>query len=577
MSIQKQWVIKPTADIEVIESLSQSINVSHHVANLLAQRGIATFEQARNFFRPDLDSLYDPFLMKDMAVAVERLAMAVRHNEKVLVYGDYDVDGTTSVSLMYSFLKSLIPDLYYYIPDRYSEGYGISHKGIDYAHERGCTLIIALDCGIKANDKVDYAAEKNIDFIIVDHHEQGAELPTAIAILDPKRADCQYPFKELSACGVAFKFVQAYSLRHAIPFHKIQHYLDLVVVSIASDIVPIIDENRILAYYGLKQLNEKPCKGLKAILTVSGLEPGNLKINDLVFKIGPRINAAGRVDLGRSAVDLLISGDDERLPEMADKIDADNTERKQYDSTITKEAIEMIASNQELIQRKSTVLYKPHWHKGVIGIVASRIIDHYYRPTVILTKSNGFITGSARSVPGFNLYKAIEKCQHLLENFGGHMYAAGLTLKEENLEPFILAFENAVADDLKPEHEVQQIEIDAIITFADIQQRFYSILSQFEPFGPGNMPPVFATKNAKDTGFAQTVGLEKEHLKMYLIDGTTHKSFSAIAFKQSQYLADIKEKARFHVCYSLDENTYMGKTTIQLKVRDIKPASENIV
>ncbi|MDA3893884.1 MAG: single-stranded-DNA-specific exonuclease RecJ [Salinivirgaceae bacterium] len=567
--MQRQWIIRPEANPEEIKELSEAINVSKPVANLLMQRGINTFNDAKKFFRPDLADLHDPFLMKDMHLAVSRLEIAINNQEGVMVYGDYDVDGTTSVSMMVSFLRGKISNLHYHIPDRYQEGYGISFKGIDTAKENNCTLIIALDCGIKAMEKVDYANDNGIDFIICDHHEPSDEIPMAIAVLDPKRSDCNYPFKELSACGVGFKFIQAYAKQNNIDFFKIEHYLDLVALSIAADIVPIIDENRILAYFGLKRINTKPRIGLKAILNIANAAPGNLKINDLVFKVSPRINAAGRMEQGRFSVDLLVCKDKNDAAAMAEKIDGDNTERKWFDSNITKEALEMIKNNTESENRKSTVLYNPEWHKGVIGIVASRIIDHYYKPTVILSRSNGFVTGSARSVSGFNVYKAIEQCQHLLENFGGHMYAAGITLKEENVDAFISEFEKAVQKSITPESQIPKINIDEELYFEDIKANFLKILNQFEPFGPGNMPPVFVTKNVRDTGYAQRVGAEGDHLKMNLMDLESTKSFPSIAFKQGEHLDEIYNK-NFDICYSIEENNYKGRTSIQLKIRDIK-------
>ncbi|MBI9066853.1 MAG: single-stranded-DNA-specific exonuclease RecJ [Salinivirgaceae bacterium] len=572
--MQKKWIVKPQADKELVENLAESINVSEPVANLLAQRGIKTFEEAKDFFRPDLNKLYDPFLMKDMHMAVHRLELAINNQEKVMVYGDYDVDGTTSVAMMYSFLREKINNLYYYIPDRYKEGYGISNTGIDYAAEKECTLIIALDCGIKAIEKVDYANDKNIDFIICDHHEPADEIPAAVAVLDPKQSDCEYPFKELSACGVGFKFIQAYAQQTNIPFVDIEHYLDLVVVSIASDIVPIIDENRILAYFGLKRINTKPRIGIRAILDVAKTSIGRLKINDLVFKVGPRINAAGRMEQGRYSVDLLVCNDKQDAVEMAKKIDEDNNDRKWFDANITKEALRLIAQDSNHENKKSTVLYNPEWHKGVIGIVASRIIDHYYKPTIILTRSNGFVTGSARSVSGFNLYKAIDKCKDLLENFGGHMYAAGLTLKEENVEAFKERFEEVVREQISEESLVPKIEIDGFLSIDDIRSKFYKIIEQFEPFGPGNMSPVFVSKMVKDTGYAQCVGPEKEHLKMQITDNNTNKSFPAIAFRQSESFELIKDRNEFDICFSLEENIYKGKTNIQIKVRDIKELNE---
>ncbi len=570
--MDKQWILKPKADPIEIKKLSESINVSNTIAELLINRGIKDYDSAKKFFRPSLDDLYDPFLMQDMHLAVERLEKAINNRESVMIYGDYDVDGTTSVAMMYSFLRKKIKNLTYYVPDRYSEGYGISFKGIDEAGQKNCSLIIALDCGIKAVEKVDYANKKGIDFIICDHHEPDNKLPNAVAILDPKRHDCPYPFKELSACGVGFKFIQAFSQKNDIPFYKIEHYLDLVTLSIASDIVPIIDENRTLAHFGLKRINTKPRTGLKAIIDIAGAKIGNLKINDLVFKIGPRINAAGRMEQGQFSVDLLVCNDVNNAKAMAHKIDDDNTDRKWFDSNITNEALSLIENSPELQKRKSTVLYKPEWHKGVIGIVASRVIEHYYKPTIILSRSNGLITGSARSVLGFNLYKAIEKCQHLLENFGGHMYAAGLTLKEENIEPFIIEFENAVDQLITSESYIPIIDVDSEIYLSEITSKFLNLITQFEPFGPGNMTPVFVTKNIRDTGFAQRVGAEKEHLKLNIMDNEITKSLPAIAFKQGHFHEHVINN-NFDICYNIEENIFMGKRNIQLKIKDIKLTS----
>lgn len=567
--MQKHWITRSDVDSEQSKKLSDEINVSKPVANLLLQRGIYSYEEAKKFFRPKLQHLYDPFLMKDMQLAVNRLEIAIKNKEGVMVYGDYDVDGTTSVALMVSFLYKKIKNLQYYIPDRYNEGYGISFKGIDKAKELNCSLIIALDCGIKANEKVNYAAKKGIDFIICDHHEPGSDLPNAKAVLDPKRPDCTYPFKELSACGVGFKFIQAFAQQNQIEFYKIEHFLDLVAVSIAADIVPIIDENRTLAHFGLKRINSKPRIGLKAILDIANTVPGNLKINDLVFKVSPRINAAGRMEQGRFSVDLMVCTDKNFAVAMAEKIDGDNTERKWFDANITKEALEMISNNPEFAKRKSTVLYNPEWHKGVIGIVASRLIEHYYKPTIILSRSNGSVTGSARSVTGFNIYKAIEKCQHLLINFGGHMYAAGLTLKEEHVDEFIKTFEHIVQEDITADSLVPKINIDEELCFNDIKPNFLRVINQFEPFGPGNMSPVFVTKKVRDTGYAQRVGNNGEHLKMSLIDTESDHSINSIAFKQGDFFEHIIDND-FDICYSIEENVYKAKTSIQLKIRDIK-------
>ncbi|MBP5667276.1 MAG: DHH family phosphoesterase [Salinivirgaceae bacterium] len=597
--MQKKWILKEQAEAGKIDELAESANISKPLANLLLQRGINDSESARKFFRPDLQQLYDPFLMKDMDRAVARLEQAIVERENVLIYGDYDVDGTTAVAMMYVFLKSKCRNVFYYVPDRYTEGYGISYKGIDYAEEMGCKLIIALDCGIKALPKVDYAAEKGIEFIICDHHEPGDELPKAAAVLDPKRTDCHYPFNELSGCGVGFKLIQAYASRNKIPFYQIKPFLDLVVVSIASDIVPIIDENRILAYYGLKQLNTNPRVGLRAVMKKSGITPPPqrnkddrqfdvpttpcevtqpadepefrpVKIGDIVFKIGPRINAAGRMDLGRYSVDLLVERNEAKAEEMACKIETDNTDRKTHDQNITNEALAVIDSCDELKNRRSTVLYNPEWHKGVIGIVASRLIDFYYRPTVICTKSNGLITGSARSIPDFNLYEAIEKCQSLLESFGGHTYAAGLTLKEENLEAFVEKFESVVDSMITDDIMVPRIDVDEALTLSDITPKFFKCLEMFEPFGPGNMAPVFVCRGLTDSGQSQLVGQMREHLKLTVVDESVNRPMSAIAFKQSEHFDAIHRGEKFDICFSLEMNTFRGKETLQLKVHDIK-------
>ncbi|MBO7495171.1 MAG: DHH family phosphoesterase [Salinivirgaceae bacterium] len=598
--MQKKWILKEQVEAEKIEKLAEAASISKPVANLLLQRGITDEESVRKFFKPELQQLYNPFLMKDMDKAVERLESAIVERDNVLIYGDYDVDGTTAVAMMYVFLKSKCRNVFYYVPDRYQEGYGISYKGIDYAAEMGCKLIIALDCGIKALPKVEYAAQKGIEFIICDHHEPGEELPKAVAVLDPKRSDCQYPFKELSGCGVGFKLIQAYATKNKIPFYQIKPFLDLVVVSIASDIVPIVDENRILAYFGLRQLNTNPRVGLRAVMKKSGITPPPqrgkegqqfdipfeetkpvdepefrpVKIGDIVFKIGPRINAAGRMDLGRYSVDLLVERNEAKAEEMACKIETDNTDRKTHDQNITNEALAVIDGSEELKNRKSTVLYNPEWHKGVIGIVASRLIDFYYRPTVICTKSNGLITGSARSIPDFNLYEAIEKCQDLLESFGGHTYAAGLTLKEENLEAFIEKFEQVVSGMMTTDIMVPRIDVDEELNFADITPKFFKCLEMFEPYGPGNMAPVFACRNVHDSGASQLVGQTREHLKLSVSDGTVQRPLSGIAFKQSEHFDAIHNGEKFDICFSLEMNTFRGKDTLQLKVQDIKEASE---
>ncbi len=569
--MDKKWIIKPKEDEQKINDLAESLSVSEIIANLLVQRGITNFEDAKQFFRPELSQLYDPFLMKDMEMAVGRLDIAIKNNEKILVYGDYDVDGTTAVATVYSFFKKIHPNIDYYIPDRYSEGYGISYKGIDFAAENNFSLVIALDCGIKAVEKIDYANDKDVDFIICDHHTPGDMLPEAVAVLDPKRNDCDYPFKELSGCGVGFKLLQAFARSNKISDDEVFSYLDLAAVSIASDIVPIIDENRVLAYYGLKKLNNDPQLGLKSIIKTSGLEKKEIFITDIVFKIGPRINAAGRIETGAKAVELLIADDTNKANNMSSDINDNNNTRKDFDSTITQQALKMIEVSEELKNRKTTVLYNPKWHKGVIGIVASRLIETYYRPTIVLTQSNGLITGSARSVQGFNLYNAIDACKDLLENFGGHKFAAGLSLKKENLKAFQDKFEQVVSQQIKPDQLIPKINIDAKVKFDDINPKLYRILKQFQPFGPNNMSPVFVTENVFDTGNGKIVGKDKNHLRLSLLQkGNTNKSLPAIAFRQSDCYDIIKEKQLFSVCYNIDENNFNGNTSIQLKVKDIK-------
>ncbi len=546
------------------------LNIDVFLSNLLVQRGIETFEEAKVFFRPDYEHLHDPFLMKDMDKAIDRLEKAIQNNEKVYVYGDYDVDGTTSVSLVYSFLQDYIKDLHFYIPNRYEEGYGISYKGIDYFSEEKCTLVIALDCGIKAVEKIEYAKEKGIDFIICDHHTPGDFLPEAAACLDPKRNDCSYPEKNLSGCGVGFKFLQAYCKRHEIDYHAIYEYLDLVAVSIASDIVPIIGENRVLAYFGLQKLNANPGVGLKHIIKVSGMQGRELTISDIVFKIGPRINAAGRIDSGKDAVDLLITRDEVMANTMSIDIDKCNDTRKGFDRDITQQALEMIANSKDLLSRKSTVLFEPEWHKGVIGIVASRLTEFYYRPTVILTESKGFATGSARSVEGFDLYKAIDACSDLLENFGGHMYAAGLTMKIENIPAFMDRFEAFVEENITAEQMIPQIEVDEMIGLRDINDKFYRILKQFRPFGPGNLKPVFVTKRVFDYGTSKKVGKDQDHLKVELIEEKSGSIKQGIGFSMGDKLEQLRTGNPFDICYTIEENVYNGRSSLQMMLKDMK-------
>jgi len=551
--------------------LSAELDIAKPLATLLVQRGVTTFDEARAFFRPDLANLYDPFLMKDMEEAVARIQTALENNEKILIYGDYDVDGTTSVALVYTFLKSFYDALDFYIPDRYHEGYGVSQEGVDYARETGATLIIALDCGIKAIDKVKYAKHHGIDFIICDHHNPGEEIPPAVAVLDPKRTDCSYPDKELSGCGVGFKLIQGFSLKNNIPFDELMPYLDLVAVSIASDIVSVTGENRIRSHYGLIQLNRDPRTGLKAIIELAGIADKEITIDDVVFKIGPRINAAGRMESGKSAVNLLIAQDKEKAKVIGEKVDNYNSSRRDIDSVITQEALDMIGGDPLLQKMKSTVLFNPRWHKGVIGIVASRIIDTWYRPTVILTESNGFATGSARSVFGFDLYQAVESCSDLLENFGGHKYAAGLTMKINNVSEFTERFEKIVQETIDPEQLIPVVEIDTELQLKEINEKFFRILKQFQPFGPENNSPIFLSENVVDNGYGRTVGSNGEHLKLTLIqEENPFKVFPAIAFHQGQEFNKVSKGIPFDICYQLMENEFRGKVNLQIHILDIK-------
>ncbi len=569
--MEKRWVLKEQSDASEVALLSDALGIDRVLANLLIQRGVKTFEQAKTFFRPTLDSLYDPFLMKDMDKAVVRIEQAIEKGEKILVYGDYDVDGTTAVALMYSFLSKLTDKIAYYIPNRYSEGYGVSIEGVTYAADNGFTLIVALDCGIKAVEKVAYAREHGVDFIICDHHLPGDTIPNAAAVLDPKRIDCNYPFKELSGCGVGFKLAQAYSQYKGIPFSELEPLLDMVAVSIASDIVPLTGENRVLAHFGLKRLNENPSRGLLSIIKLAGLVGHSIAVDDIVFKIGPRINAAGRMESGKAAVDLLLADCDLNAFEMGEAINICNNDRKEVDRGNTLQAIEIIQSSPELQKKKSTVLFNPTWHKGVVGIVASRLIDYYYRPTIVLTASNGFATGSARSVPGFDLYQAIDGCSDLLENFGGHMYAAGLTMKEENVPAFIERFESIVAASITDSMMIPMVEIDSELKLSDITEKFFRILKQFQPFGPGNMSPVFISSDVVDNGDGRLVGADHEHLKLDLIqEDNPYKPVTAIGFQQGIHYDHISKGKAFNACYSIAENTYRGVSSLQVRIRDIK-------
>jgi len=552
------------------DKLAKDMGISPIIALLLVKRGISTTDETRKFFKPNLNDLHDPYLMPDMDKAIVRLNKALGNKEKILVYGDYDVDGTTAVSLVYKYLRLYSSALDYYIPDRYDEGYGISYKGIDYAAENDVKLIISLDCGIKAVEKVEYAKMKGIDFIICDHHMPDAVLPDAVAVLDAKRLDSQYPYEHLSGCGVGFKFMQAFAKSNNFSFAELEKLLDLVAVSIASDIVPITGENRILAYYGLKQLNTNPSLGLKGIIDVCGLTGKEITISDIVFKIGPRINASGRMMNGKEAVDLLLSKDREIAREKSENINQYNDERRELDKKITDEANAIIDNFQNMEDHKAIIVYNPEWHKGVIGIVASRLTEKYYRPAVVLTKSSELITGSARSIPGFDIYKAIESCRDLLENFGGHTYAAGLSLKEENLKAFTERFSKLAAEEIDPEQMVPQIDIDATLDFKEINSKFLNDLKKMSPFGPDNQKPVFSTLNVKDYGTSKLVGKELEHLKLELIDSNSNSPIHGIAFGMHKHSEHIKSMHPFNICYTIEENTYNGVTSIQLLVKEIK-------
>jgi len=570
-SMDKIWNLKKQGDLNEVKHLSAALNVNMVIARLLVQRGISTFNEAKAFFRPRLSDLLNPFLMKDMDKAVFRIEQAIANKEKVIIYGDYDVDGTTSVAMMYSFLKSRIEQIEYYIPDRYSEGYGISPQSINYAIDNGFTLIIALDCGIKAVDKIADAKERGLEYIICDHHNPDDQVPPAFAVLDPKQPDCNYPNKELSGCGVGFKLLQAYCQKNNIEQDEIYDMLDLLVVSIASDIVPIVGENRVMAYYGLKKLNTNPGIGLQTIINLAGIADTEITISDIVFKIGPRLNASGRIEHGKKSVQILVSDDEEKSDLIGEEIDSFNEIRKTLDRDITQEALDMIERSEDLKNMNSTVLYNRDWHKGVVGIVASRVTEQYYRPSIILTESNGLATGSARSVRDFDLYEAIGKCSDLLESYGGHMFAAGLTLKIENIPAFRQRFEEIVTNQITDMQQTQTIEVDAKISLSEITPRFYRILKQFAPFGPHNMVPVFITEDVYDAGTSRRVGKNQEHLKLDLVEPDVNSGiFAGIAFNQSQAYDLITSGSPFDICYSIAENDYRGKTNLQLFIKDIK-------
>jgi single-stranded-DNA-specific exonuclease len=561
-----RWTIKPKPEPEQIDQLAKALRVDHLVAQLLLQRGISTYEAAKNFFRPQLEDLHDPFLMKDMDIAVSRIETAIANNENILVFGDYDVDGTTAVSLVSSYLLSYYPNVATYIPDRYGEGYGVSYKGIDFAEDNNFSLIIALDCGVKAIDKVAYAKEKGIDFIICDHHRPGKKLPDAVAILDPKRADCAYPYDELCGCGVGFKLIQALGSRKGETIYDQTQYLDLVATAIGADIVPITGENRILAFYGLQIINEAPRIGFKAI--IEQVNKASLTITDVVFIIAPRINAAGRMKHGQHAVNLLSETDMQQATKFAAEIEKFNTDRRGLDQEITQDALVQIKENREE-EGFTTVVYKDTWHKGVIGIVASRLTETYYRPTLVFTKSGGTLAASARSVKGFDVYNALEGCSDYIEQFGGHKYAAGLTLLEDQYNNFKHQFEKVVKESIDPQLLVPEISIDAIIELKDINPKLMRILRQFAPFGPGNMSPTFMAENLVETGYAKGVGQDEAHLKFAVTQNDCYK-ISGIGFNLGDKLPLVTSRKPFSAVFSIDENEWKGNVSLQLKLKDIK-------
>ncbi len=564
--LQKRWVMR-SADQTQVKSLTDALKVQRTLCELMVKRGIDEYDVAKKFFRPQLSDLHDPFLMKDMDKAVERINTAIQNNEKILIYGDYDVDGTTAVATVFAFLIQIYPKVEFYIPDRHKEGYGISQQGIDWAHDNGITLIIALDCGIKSVDKVAYGKTLQVDFIIGDHHLPGETLPDAVAILDPKRLDCTYPFKELSGCGIGFKLAQAFAQKYDMPIERIEPLLDLVAMSIAADIVDLQDENRTLAYFGLKLLNTNPRFGFKALIDLSSLK-GELTISSVVFTLGPRINAAGRIGHGSLAVKLLLAETYEEACTHADALQLNNTERRSLDTGITEEAIMLLENDPINSTRKSTVLFKPDWNKGVLGIVASRLLDKYYRPTIVLTGANGMVNGSARSVMGYDIYAAIESCSELLDQFGGHKYAAGLSLKTENVPLFIEKFEKIVADTMIDSMMIPEVEIDAEIPLSFINTSNYNILKQFAPFGPKNMKPVFVSMNVVAAGRVGIVG--ENHLRFSIKDPKGGQLINCIGFGLAGYKDIIDNRKPFNVCYCIEENEWNNAVTFQLYIKDIK-------
>lgn len=573
--METRWIIAENVDKQLVKSLSESLGIDEILAILLVQRGITNFEEAKNFFRPSLTQLHDPFLMKDMDKAVDRLQKAMNNGEKILIYGDYDVDGTTAVALIYTYLKNFVnkKKIEFYIPDRYEEGYGISYKGIDYAADNGFGLVIVLDCGIKAVEKIEYANQRGVDFIICDHHRPDDVIPNAVAVLDSKRPDCEYPYKELSGCGVGFKLITALSMRLGRPIEEVYELLDYVAVSIAADIVPITGENRVLAYFGLIQLNKNPRPGIAAVLRQAeqkNIADKELTISDLVFLIGPRINAAGRLEKASDSVRLLLATNKDHAEKLAASINDLNSKRREFDNAITEEALQMIDADEMMRNAKSTVIFNENWHKGVIGIVASRLTDSYYRPTIVLTRSGNLITGSARSIKNFDIYDAIDSCSDILEHFGGHKYAAGLSLKPEHLQEFSERFEKYVSEHLEDDDLTPELNVDIEMDFTNITPKFVRILKQFAPFGPGNLSPVFLTRNVVDAGFSRAVG-NRKHLKLSVMQqGNTDFVFSGIAFQKGDLYERIHDKEPFTMCYYIEENFWQGKTTLQLNVKDIK-------
>ncbi len=574
----QKWKYQPSTYKQTEEALrlSEELDISPILCGLLVARGVTTAAAARQFFRPKLANLHDPFLMNDMDVAVKRLNKALGRKERILVYGDYDVDGTTAVALVYKFLQQFSSNIDYYIPDRNEDGYGISKRGIDYAHSTGVKLVIVLDCGIKAIDEIAYAKEKGIDFIVCDHHVPDDELPCAVAILNPKRFDNTYPYPHLSGCGVGFKFMQAFAMDNGIPGEQLYSLLDLVAVSIASDLVPIMGENRILAYHGLKQINHAPSTGLRAIIQVCGLRDKEISMNDIIFKIGPRINASGRIQQGKVAVDLLIENNLRAALAMSEQINEFNETRKDLDKSMTEEANRIVENLDNFDEKRAIVIFNEDWHRGVIGIVASRLTEVYHRPAVVLTCSGDIATGSARSVTGFDVYKAIESCRHLLDNFGGHTYAAGFSLKVENIAEFARTFEEYVTGNILPEQTDPIIEIEAELNFQDITRKFFADLKKFAPHGPDNPKPIFCTYNVYDYGTSKVVGRRQEHIKLELVDNKSSNVINGIAFGQSEQAKYIKSKQSFDICYTLEDNTYKhGEVQLQIEsIRTKKPAFE---